>query len=161
MKALKSARTVAASLGVLAFGAMAATPAMAFDKVGWSWNAHVNEWVNINACIHLNVDISGMVQVEKLQIFLGNVSADSKVAFVDNQMYNPGGHWDFSWCWRAEWIPNSFDARIDLPAVISAESNRRGVPYTRWMADATPAQLASWTIVSRVLLNLDETITKE
>ncbi|HEY6893863.1 MAG TPA: sulfotransferase [Rhodanobacteraceae bacterium] len=27
----------------------------------------------------------------------------------------------------------------DLPAVISAESKRRGVPHTRWMADATPA----------------------
>src|SRR5262249_55324518 len=26
---------------------------------------------------------------------------------------------------------------------------------------ATPAQLAAWTVVSRVLLNLDETITKE
>jgi hypothetical protein len=26
---------------------------------------------------------------------------------------------------------------------------------------ATPAQLAAWTAVSRVLLNLDETITKE
>ena len=25
----------------------------------------------------------------------------------------------------------------------------------------TPAQLAAWTVVSRVLLNLDETITKE
>jgi hypothetical protein len=28
-------------------------------------------------------------------------------------------------------------------------------------AGATPAQLAAWTAVSRVLLNLDETITKE
>ena len=27
--------------------------------------------------------------------------------------------------------------------------------------DATPAQLAAWTAVSRVLLNVDETITKE
>lgn len=26
---------------------------------------------------------------------------------------------------------------------------------------ATPAELAAWTVVSRVLLNLDETITKE
>ncbi len=28
-------------------------------------------------------------------------------------------------------------------------------------AGATPVQLAAWTTVSRVLLNLDETITKE
>lgn len=90
MKALKSARIVAASLGVLAFGAMAATPAMAFDKVGWSWKANVNEWVNINACIHLNVDISGMVQVEKLQIFLGDAKAESTVHDITNTPFYPG-----------------------------------------------------------------------
>jgi len=28
-------------------------------------------------------------------------------------------------------------------------------------AGATPVQLAAWTVVSRLLLNLDETITKE
>jgi hypothetical protein len=31
----------------------------------------------------------------------------------------------------------------------------------RLPATATPAQFAAWTVVSRVLLNLDETITKE
>jgi hypothetical protein len=31
----------------------------------------------------------------------------------------------------------------------------------RLPATATPAQLAGWTVVARVLLNLDETITKE
>ena len=29
-----------------------------------------------------------------------------------------------------------------------------------WEDDATPADLAAWAIVARVLLNLDETITK-
>lgn len=90
MKTLKSARIVAASLGVLAFGAMAATPAMAFDKVNWTWKANVNEWVNINACIHLNVDISGMVQVEKLQIFLGDAKAESTVHDITNTPFYPG-----------------------------------------------------------------------
>ena len=27
-------------------------------------------------------------------------------------------------------------------------------------ADATPAELAAWTLVARVMLNLDETLTK-
>jgi hypothetical protein len=102
MKALKSARTLAASLGVLAFGALAATPAMAFDNVHWSWTKHVNEWVNINACIHLNVDISGMVEVEKLQIFLGDATADSTVHNIYNTPFylgsgggkEGGGHGD-------------------------------------------------------------------
>jgi hypothetical protein len=31
----------------------------------------------------------------------------------------------------------------------------------RLPATATPAQFAGWTVVARVLLNLDETITKE
>lgn len=37
-----------------------------------------------------------------------------------------------------------------------------GAPASRPLPPgATPTQLAAWTIVSRVLLNLDETVTKE
>lgn len=112
-------RLITALVAAAAVSALSGTSAFAFDSVNWTWekdvSEHVNIWVDIDVCNKP----TGLVEVEKLQIFLGNVSADSKVAFVDNQMYNPGGHWDFSWCWRAEWIPNSFDARIDLPAVIS------------------------------------------
>ena len=37
-------------------------------------------------------------------------------------------------------------------------------PFTRLAslpADATPNDIAAWTVVSRVLLNLDETLTKD
>jgi hypothetical protein len=84
MKALKSARTLAASLGVLAGVALAATPAMAFDKVYWEWKKEVKEYVDIDAYIDLKVDISGMVEVEKLQIFLGDLKAESTVKNIDN-----------------------------------------------------------------------------
>jgi hypothetical protein len=112
-------RLITTLVAAAAVTALSAGSASAFDGVNWTWEKdvreHVNIWVDINVCN----DPTGLVEVEKLQIFLGNVSAYSKVAFVNNDMYDPGGHWDFSWCWRAEWIPNSFDARVDLPSVIS------------------------------------------
>jgi hypothetical protein len=37
----------------------------------------------------------------------------------------------------------------------------KGVALDELPADTTPTQLAAYTVVSRVLLNLDETITKE
>ena len=37
----------------------------------------------------------------------------------------------------------------DLPAVISEESNRRGMPYTRWIGEATPAD---WERLGRAYL---------
>jgi hypothetical protein len=46
--------------------------------------------------------------------------------------------------------PNPWDLAAENPALPPA------LPK-----GATPAQLAAWTAVSRVLLNLDETITKE
>jgi hypothetical protein len=95
MKALKSARTLAASLGVLAGVALAATPAMAFDDVDWDWKKDVKEYVDIDAYIDLKVDITGMVQVEKLQIFLGDVKAESYVHDIDNNpFYEKTGYWD-------------------------------------------------------------------
>ena len=84
MKALKSARIVAASLGVLAFGAMAASPAMAFDNVNWTWNKTLTSTETHTVHIDLNVYTTGMVEVEKLQVFLGNVNAESTVKHIYN-----------------------------------------------------------------------------
>lgn len=112
-------RLMTALFTALALSAFAGTSAFAFDGVRWTWDKtvreHVNIWVDINVC--LNPD--GLVEVEKLQIFLGNASATSYVAFVDVKMYDPGGHWDWNWCWCPRWTPNSFDARVDLGAVVS------------------------------------------
>jgi len=112
-------RLMTALLTAVAVTAFSAAPASAFDGVNWTWEKdvreHVNIWVNINVCN----DPTGLVEIEKLQIFLGDATAYSKVAFVNVDMYDPGGHWDFSWCWYPVWIPNAFDARIDLGAVVS------------------------------------------
>ncbi len=138
MKALKSARTLAASLGVLAFGALAASPAMAFDDVDWDWHKDVNEKVDIDVDIDINLESTGLVEVEKLQIFLGNVSAESKVHDITNIQYDrdnyidspafKDGEWGsypvagaYCYCYpRIDIDAAPFDATVDLPSVISA-----------------------------------------
>jgi len=84
MKALKSARTLAASLGVLAAGALAASPASAFDKVDWTWTVHKyqNEYVDVD--VNIDINATGLVQVEKLQIFLGDSVASANVYGIYN-----------------------------------------------------------------------------
>lgn len=89
MKALKSARTLAASLGVLAIGAMAASPAVAFDDVDWDWYKDVNERVDIYVKINIDQYPTGLVEVEKLQIFLGDVTAYNHVSHIYNNPLYP------------------------------------------------------------------------
>jgi len=113
-------RLITALVAAAAVSALSGTSAFAFDGVRWTWDKTVKEHVDIDVDINVCVDPTGLVEVEKLQIFLGNVEATSKVAFVINNMYNPGGHYEFSWCWYPVWVPNAFDARVDLPSVISA-----------------------------------------
>jgi hypothetical protein len=84
MKALKSARTLAASLGVLAGVAIAASPAMAFDKVDWNWTVHKYQKEFVDVDVDIDIDATGLVQIEKLQIFLGNSRANAEVYGVKN-----------------------------------------------------------------------------
>lgn len=86
MKTLKSVRTLAASLGILAVGAMA-SPAMAFDNLEWSWETDVKERVYIDVKINVDVRPTGLVEVEKLQIFLGDVKATNYVAHIYNNPF--------------------------------------------------------------------------
>lgn len=120
MKTLKSARILAASLGVLAVGAMA-SPAMAFDNVNWSWKKDVNEKVDIDVYIDVDVESTGLVEVEKLQIFLGNVNAESSVYGVLNVQPDVGGHWQqvYCYCYGGYFVHDSFDATVELPEVVS------------------------------------------
>jgi hypothetical protein len=83
-KALKSARTLAASLGVLAGVALAASPAMAFDTVDWNWTVHKYQKEYIDVDVDIDIDATGLVQIEKLQIFLGNSKAEAYVSHVYN-----------------------------------------------------------------------------
>jgi hypothetical protein len=78
---------LAASLGVLAAGALAASPAMAFDKVDWTWTVHKYQKEYVDVDVNIDIDATGLVQIEKLQIFLGNSTATANTYWIDN---NPG-----------------------------------------------------------------------
>jgi len=142
MTALKSARTLAASLGVLAIGALAATPAMAFDDVDWDWTKDVKEYVDIDVDIDIDLEATGLVEIEKLQIFLGNVYASSTVHDIENIQYDRDEYFDSRFYDDGVVIPaafhgleflpclcrgnncdidaHPFDATIELPSVVSS-----------------------------------------
>jgi len=120
MKTLKSARILAASMAVLAVGAMA-TPAMAFDNVDWSWKKTIEQREYINVWIDLNVDTTGLVEVEKLQIFLGNLDAQSTVSHVYNSQ-DQDGYYEYiryCYCYIPVWVDPSEYAPTELPIVRS------------------------------------------
>lgn len=135
MTALKSARTLAASLGVLAVGALAATPAQAFDNVNWTWKKTVDEHVDIDAYIDIDVESTGMVQVEKLQVFLGSLKSSANTIGVVNIQPVPNGTWKeaygspyyhYGYCYQCTykvWVPDSFNATTELPKVINSATS--------------------------------------
>lgn len=84
MNVLKNARTLAASMAVLAASTLASSPALAFDRVDWNWKTDINEKVDIDVYIDVDVETTGLVQIEKLQIYLGDASASSDVSNIAN-----------------------------------------------------------------------------
>jgi hypothetical protein len=81
---LKTGLLVGAS--TIALGLIGATtPANAFDTVNWRWDADVDETVTKNVHININLDPKGMVMVEDLQVFVGNVKATSTVYDINNK----------------------------------------------------------------------------
>ena len=94
---------------------------MAFDNVRWSWYKDVREHVDIDVDIDIDVKSTGLVEVEKLQIFFGNVTAESNVHGIHNYQYDPGFEVKYIYCYcYPVIINNAFDATVDLPSVISA-----------------------------------------
>jgi hypothetical protein len=67
------------ALGVFAFA-----PANAFDDVDWTWTATVTETVTKDVIINIDIDPTGMVMLEDLQIQVGDVTATSTVSGIYN-----------------------------------------------------------------------------
>ena len=108
---LGSAALVALTLG-------SASDAKAFDDVDWTWNKEVTSTETIDIKVLDEFDISGLVEIEKTQINIGDVSAVSTVVGVDN---NPPG--------EAEGTTTAyFDTQIDLTAPY--DDNAAGNPIT-------------------------------
>lgn len=73
------------SVSALALG-LAMSQASAFDSVDWNWDKTIDEDVEIDIFIGSVFDPSGLVQVEKLQISIGDKTADAYLGrFVNNQ----------------------------------------------------------------------------
>ncbi|TVQ81839.1 MAG: hypothetical protein EA357_11580 [Micavibrio sp.] len=73
-----------ASASVIALGLGIASPAHAFDSVDWSWNNEVNSAANITVTVDDTFDWSGLTQVEKLQMNIGNLEATSTLSDIHN-----------------------------------------------------------------------------
>ena len=82
---LGSSAAIALSLG------MGAAPALAFDTVNWTWNKTIEETVIKNVLIDSTIFPTGMTEVEKLQIHIGDVTATSSVYDIYNNPPAGGG----------------------------------------------------------------------
>jgi hypothetical protein len=87
--------------GVAAGTLVLAGPASAFDNVNWQWNKLVSENVTIDGNIDVNLNPSGMFELEKLQLFIGDAIASSNVSGIDNNQPSDGGAGtiDFTVAW--------------------------------------------------------------
>jgi hypothetical protein len=73
------------SASLFAIGMSAASPAQAFDEVNWVWNKDVTFTENLNINVEDTFDISGLVEVEKIQVNVGDVTATSSITGITNQ----------------------------------------------------------------------------
>ncbi|MEM8790991.1 MAG: hypothetical protein AAGE80_05205 [Pseudomonadota bacterium] len=81
----KSLRVLKASSATLALAvALAGSPAAAFDELNWEWNKVVEETVIKNILIESTINPTGMTEIEKLQIQIGDVEAVSTVTDITN-----------------------------------------------------------------------------
>jgi hypothetical protein len=78
---------------VLSLGAYS-SEALAFDTVNWDWQKLVDETVVKNTTVNVDVNPSGELEMEKLQVQIGDVSSNSTVTGVHNNQ--PAGQGDGS-----------------------------------------------------------------
>ena len=72
------------SVAAIAMIASVPTAAFAFDEVNWKWDKQVDEHVDIDIDIDAELAPTGLTEIEKLQIQIGDVSASSSVHDIEN-----------------------------------------------------------------------------
>ena len=80
----RSISLLKASAATIALSALAAPGAMAFDELNWTWNKTIEETVTKNINVNADINPTGMTEVQKLQIQVGDVSATSEVSDIAN-----------------------------------------------------------------------------
>lgn len=81
----KSELLAGASAAALCLGL--AFPAQAFNQVNWTWDAHINEEITKTVTITIELEPTGLVMLEDLQVLIGDVTATSYVSNIYN--YQP------------------------------------------------------------------------
>ncbi len=85
MRTTTRKKLLLASAAVVVMGlGMASKPAMAFDEVNWQWDKLVTEDVIKNVLVDITVAPTGMVEIEKKQDFIGDVTAVSTISDIEN-----------------------------------------------------------------------------
>lgn len=121
---LASAAVVVMGLG------LAPKPALAFDELNWSWDKTVTEDVTKTVNVNIESNPTGMLELEKIQMQIGDVTATSTVTNVTN---NPPGP-------SAEPAPEPAPTTFTLDLKAKYDDNQANNPIT-----------------SVTLLNADET----
>ncbi len=85
---MKTNKKVLLASAAIAMMGMASQPAMAFDTVDWEWNKLITENVTKDVTVTIDIQPTGMTEIEKMQIMIGDVTATSTVTDFSN---NPPG----------------------------------------------------------------------
>ena len=84
--------TLLGSTAAIAIASSPIAPALAFDAVNWSWDAQVTETVEKNVIVNIDLQPTGMVMVEDLQVHIGDITATSDVTGIDNNQPTEGSN---------------------------------------------------------------------
>lgn len=87
MRMNKPLMLTCASIAVLGLGT---SKAQAFDDVDWNWDKNVTSTENITINVNDTFDWSGLVEVEKIQANIGDVTATSTVSGITNNPPSEG-----------------------------------------------------------------------
>tara|TARA_R110002124_G_scaffold233406_1_gene398674 strand:+ start:27809 stop:28837 length:1029 start_codon:yes stop_codon:yes gene_type:complete len=110
------------SVSLFAIGMGVVSPAQAFDEVNWSWNKDVTFTENINIDVEDTFDISGLVEVEKIQVNVGDVTATSSVTGITNTPPSEGVNPGTVIIDETFFLEDSYDDSAD-PGIVNADSD--------------------------------------
>ena len=100
---------------------MCSSPAMAFDNVEWNWRNDVNADTDVDVYVDVDVESTGIIQLEKLQIFLGDAEATSHVSNIINDPIRQT-EWKSTGLFHGYFVTKPLDATTQLPIVLSSAS---------------------------------------
>jgi len=81
---MKTNKKVLLASAAIAVMGMTSQSAMAFDTVNWEWNKLITETVIKDVNVNIDSNPTGMTEIEKMQILIGDVTATSSVTDINN-----------------------------------------------------------------------------